>query len=60
MAKTQKLTFRRPQEARLAPGVHPGSSSPVPGTFMTMAGLPKRPAAETIDIDDKGQAVGLF
>jgi formate--tetrahydrofolate ligase len=30
------------------------------GDIMTMPGLPKVPAAETIDIDDNGQIVGLF
>jgi len=30
------------------------------GDIMTMPGLPKLPAAETIDIDEKGQTVGLF
>jgi len=30
------------------------------GDIMTMPGLPKTPAAETIDIDDNDQIVGLF
>jgi formate--tetrahydrofolate ligase len=30
------------------------------GDIMTMPGLPKVPAAETIDIDEAGQTVGLF
>jgi formate--tetrahydrofolate ligase len=30
------------------------------GDIMTMPGLPKVPAAETIDIDEQGQTVGLF
>ena len=30
------------------------------GDIMTMPGLPKVPAAETIDIDDEGRTVGLF
>ena len=30
------------------------------GDIMTMPGLPKKPAAETIDIDDDGRVVGLF
>jgi formate--tetrahydrofolate ligase len=30
------------------------------GDIMTMPGLPRVPAAETIDIDEKGQTVGLF
>ena len=32
----------------------------ISGTIMTMPGLPKRPAAENIDINDEGQTVGLF
>jgi len=27
---------------------------------MTMPGLPKKPAAEVIDINEEGQIVGLF
>jgi formate--tetrahydrofolate ligase len=30
------------------------------GEIMTMPGLPKTPAAESIDINDKGEIVGLF
>ncbi|MGA2059725.1 MAG: formate--tetrahydrofolate ligase [Thermoguttaceae bacterium] len=30
------------------------------GEIMTMPGLPKTPAAEAIDIDEKGEIVGLF
>jgi formate--tetrahydrofolate ligase len=30
------------------------------GDVMTMPGLPKRPAAERIDIDDNGAISGLF
>ena len=30
------------------------------GEIMTMPGLPKTPAAESIDIDENGQTVGLF
>ena len=30
------------------------------GDIMTMPGLPKLPAAESIDIDEKGEIVGLF
>jgi formate--tetrahydrofolate ligase len=30
------------------------------GEIMTMPGLPKVPAAESIDIDEHGQTVGLF
>ena len=30
------------------------------GDIMTMPGLPKVPAAESIDIDENGKIVGLF
>ena len=30
------------------------------GDIMTMPGLPKRPAAEMIDIDETGKVTGLF
>ena len=30
------------------------------GNIMTMPGLPKHPAAENIDVDDKGRITGLF
>ena len=30
------------------------------GEIMTMPGLPKVPAAESIDIDDNGKIIGLF
>ncbi|MBF1173171.1 MAG: formate--tetrahydrofolate ligase, partial [[Eubacterium] sulci] len=30
------------------------------GDIMTMPGLPKRPAAERIDIDNDGKITGLF
>jgi formate--tetrahydrofolate ligase len=30
------------------------------GEIMTMPGLPRKPAAETIRINDKGQIEGLF
>ncbi len=30
------------------------------GNILTMPGLPKRPAAENIDVDDSGRIVGLF
>lgn len=32
----------------------------IAGQIMTMPGLPKVPAAEGIDIDDKGRTIGLF
>ena len=30
------------------------------GDIMTMPGLPKRPAAEKIDVDENGKITGLF
>lgn len=30
------------------------------GDIMTMPGLPKRPAAENIDVDEDGRITGLF
>ena len=30
------------------------------GDIMTMPGLPKKPAAESIDVDKKGKIIGLF
>ena len=30
------------------------------GKIVTMPGLPKRPAAEKIDIDENGEIVGIF
>ncbi|MDD6571165.1 MAG: formate--tetrahydrofolate ligase [Thermoflexaceae bacterium] len=32
----------------------------ITGTIMTMPGLPKKPAAENVDVDDNGKIVGLF
>jgi len=32
----------------------------ITGTIMTMPGLPKKPAAENIDVDENGVIVGLF
>jgi len=46
------------RDARLAAGA--GFVVAYAGDIMTMPGLPKKPAAETIDIDEAGQVVGLF
>ena len=46
------------QEVRLAAGA--GFILPYTGTITTMPGLPKRPAAEKMDIDEEGKIVGLF
>lgn len=32
----------------------------IAGSIMTMPGLPKIPAAEKIDLDEKGNPVGIF
>lgn len=46
------------RELRIAAGA--GFIVALTGSIMTMPGLPKRPAAEMIDIDDEGRVVGLF
>ena len=30
------------------------------GSIMTMPGLPKKPAADNIDVDENGKIIGLF
>ena len=32
----------------------------ITGTIMTMPGLPKKPAADNIDVDNDGKIIGLF
>lgn len=49
------LTVR---EVRLSAGA--GFIIPITGSIMTMPGLPKRPAACSIDVDAKGRVSGLF
>ena len=49
------LTVR---EVRLSAGA--GFIIPITGSIMTMPGLPKRPAACSIDVDAKGNVSGLF
>jgi formate--tetrahydrofolate ligase len=46
------------RDAKLAAGA--GFVVAYAGDIMTMPGLPKKPAAESIDIDDDGRVVGLF
>jgi formate--tetrahydrofolate ligase len=46
------------KELRLSAGA--GFIVALAGNIMTMPGLPKVPAAEKIDVDDKGEIVGLF
>ncbi len=46
------------REVRLSAGA--GFLVAVTGSIMTMPGLPKRPAACNIDVDDQGRVTGLF
>ena len=46
------------REVRLSAGA--GFVVMITGEIMTMPGLPKKPAAETIRLDEKGQIEGLF
>lgn len=46
------------RDIRIAAGA--GYLVPLLGEIMTMPGLPRKPAAEEIDIDGKGRIVGLF
>ena len=46
------------REVRISSGA--GFIVALTGTIMTMPGLPKKPAAELIDIDDDGIITGLF
>ncbi|MTI64956.1 formate--tetrahydrofolate ligase [Methylophaga sp.] len=54
-AENHTLTVR---DVRLSHGA--GFLVVLCGDVMTMPGLPKRPAAERIDIDEQGQITGLF
>ncbi|HOX07259.1 MAG TPA: formate--tetrahydrofolate ligase [Planctomycetota bacterium] len=44
----------------IRPSAGAGFLFPLLGTFTTMPGLPSRPAAVDVDIDDQGNVVGLF
>lgn len=44
----------------LKPSIGAGFIVALTGDVMTMPGLPKKPAALNMDVDDEGQAVGLF
>ena len=50
-----RITVR---EVRLSAGA--GFLIAVTGAIMTMPGLPKKPAALTIDVDEDGKIMGLF
>ena len=71
IAKTQKSLSDNPKllgrpenfvvtvrEIEIAAGA--GFIIPITGNIMRMPGLPEHPAAEHIDIDDKGKISGLF
>ena len=71
IAKTQKSLSDNPEllgrpkdfvvtvrEIEIAAGA--GFLIPITGEIMRMPGLPETPASENIDIDDKGNIVGLF
>lgn len=71
MAKTQKSLsdnaklLGRPRDfkitvQRLAPSTGAGFIVVYCGNIMTMPGLPEKPAAENIDIDENGEISGLF
>ena len=44
----------------IRPSVGAGFLYPICGQILTMPGLPTRPAAVDVDIDDEGRIVGLF
>ena len=44
----------------IRPSAGAGFLYPLLGTFTTMPGLPSNPAAFNVDIDEKGNMVGLF
>jgi formate--tetrahydrofolate ligase len=46
------------REVRLSAGA--GFVVAICGSIMTMPGLPKHPAAESIDVDEEGRITGLF
>lgn len=44
----------------IRPSIGAGFLCPLAGTMLTMPGLPSRPAAHQIDVDEKGRITGLF
>ncbi|MGK0698430.1 formate--tetrahydrofolate ligase [Priestia flexa] len=71
MAKTQyslsddQDLLGRPENFRITirefkPSVGAGFLVALTGSIMTMPGLPKKPAALNMDVDENGQAVGIF
>lgn len=57
LGRPEGFTFHI-NEVRLSAGA--GFIVALAGSIMTMPGLPKRPAAENIDVDDDGYIKGLF
>jgi formate--tetrahydrofolate ligase len=71
MAKTQyslsddPLKLGRPADFSVTirefkPSIGAGFIVALTGEVMTMPGLPKKPAALNMDVDENGNAVGLF
>lgn len=71
MAKTQYSlsddaeALGRPEDftvtvRELVPKIGAGFIVVLTGDVMTMPGLPKKPAALNMDVDQDGQAIGLF
>lgn len=71
MAKTQyslsddQELLGRPENFRITirefkPAIGAGFLVALTGSIMTMPGLPKKPAALNMDVDENGQAVGIF
>ncbi|MDT2047259.1 MULTISPECIES: formate--tetrahydrofolate ligase [Bacillaceae] len=71
MAKTQyslsddQDLLGRPENFRITirefkPSIGAGFLVALTGSIMTMPGLPKKPAALNMDVDENGQAVGIF
>ncbi|MCG3017573.1 formate--tetrahydrofolate ligase, partial [Escherichia coli] len=55
----------RPENFRITirefkPSIGAGFLVALTGSIMTMPGLPKKPAALNMDVDENGQAVGIF
>ena len=52
------MIIRIPDKIEIAAGS--GFVIPITGEIMRMPGLPEKPAAENIDIDEQGHITGLF
>ena len=53
-----EVNFASAHDTRLSAGV--GFVDLICGDMMTMPGLGKRPGGENIDINEKGEIVGMF